>query len=395
MQQPSRTGRAAFINELIALGAPPSVPDMPPARVGLIGDPSNADAALAQAIATADHSSQWVTPVAEAGWSDQISDLQDCSLVIDLTADRHPQKPAIFAALDKLAAAGCAIGSPCISQSATAAFASLAHRQRWVGLSLSVPWESRQLFEVMAHNHTAPDVITQVTGFAHGLGQPVLQVADRAGGLSWRIQCAYLFEAMALLGEAISADRIESTALELGMRAGPFAELDRVSLKLIDHILHAELHELAHRASKHDSHDHEHHGHEQHSHESHDADDHHQAHPHDHGHGHDGHSHDHQEHTHAHGVKSELMPESAVYVMEKMAHGFNRLGREAGAGFYDYDYEDDPPELWEGLSAFARGSHKADPGDCADRLLMAPTIQMLHGISKNPNVNATQASLAA
>ncbi|MGC1443794.1 MAG: hypothetical protein WA888_24555, partial [Burkholderiaceae bacterium] len=76
MQQPSRTGRAAFINELIALGAPPSVPDMPPARVGLIGDPTNADAALAQAIATADHSSQWVTPVAGAGWSDQISDLQ-------------------------------------------------------------------------------------------------------------------------------------------------------------------------------------------------------------------------------------------------------------------------------------------------------------------------------
>ena len=29
------------------------------------------------------------------------------------------------------------------------------------------------------------------------------------------------------------------------------------------------------------------------------------------------------------------MPESAVYVMEKMAHGFRRLGRDAGAGFYE------------------------------------------------------------
>ena len=51
------------------------------------------------------------------------------------------------------------------------------------------------------------------------------------------------------------------------------------------------------------------------------------------------------------------MPESAVYVIEKMAHGFRRAGRAAGAGFYDYD-TGGAPTLWSGLSVFARGRHE-------------------------------------
>jgi 3-hydroxyacyl-CoA dehydrogenase/enoyl-CoA hydratase/3-hydroxybutyryl-CoA epimerase len=48
------------------------------------------------------------------------------------------------------------------------------------------------------------------------------------------------------------------------------------------------------------------------------------------------------------------MPESAVYVIEKMAHGFRRKGRATGAGFYDYE-DGRAPALWSGLSVFARG----------------------------------------
>ena len=42
------------------------------------------------------------------------------------------------------------------------------------------------------------------------------------------------------------------------------------------------------------------------------------------------------------------MPESAVYVLEKMSHGYKRLGRAWGAGFYDYP-ADGPKALWSGL----------------------------------------------
>jgi 3-hydroxyacyl-CoA dehydrogenase/enoyl-CoA hydratase/3-hydroxybutyryl-CoA epimerase len=66
------------------------------------------------------------------------------------------------------------------------------------------------------------------------------------------------------------------------------------------------------------------------------------------------------------------MPESAVYVLEKMAHGYRRLGRVAGSGFYDYSSE--PPQLWSGLKTFERRGRHLESADIRDRLLHAGLI---------------------
>jgi 3-hydroxyacyl-CoA dehydrogenase/enoyl-CoA hydratase/3-hydroxybutyryl-CoA epimerase len=66
------------------------------------------------------------------------------------------------------------------------------------------------------------------------------------------------------------------------------------------------------------------------------------------------------------------MPESAVYVLEKMAHGYRRMGRAAGAGFYDYSTE--PAQLWSGLKTFERGRRKIPAEDVRDRLVFAATL---------------------
>ncbi len=66
------------------------------------------------------------------------------------------------------------------------------------------------------------------------------------------------------------------------------------------------------------------------------------------------------------------MPESAVYVLEKMAHGYKRMGRSSGSGFYDYS--SDPPALWSGLKTFERRGRQLDPADIRDRLIHAAAI---------------------
>lgn len=211
---------------------------------------------------------------------------------------------------------------------------------------------------------------------------------------------AVLNEAMAMLGDGIAAAAIESGALDAAMPSGVLAIIDAVSLEVIDHRLHESLHALAHpqahEHSDHSAHQHEHdHGDgHKHGHQSQHGDEHRHAHAHDHAHDHDhGHDHDaahhhahHDKHDHthdhahakaAHSDKHDAarLTESAVYVLEKMAHGYSRLGRAAGAGFYDYN--ETPPQLWSGLKTFERRNRGIPGADITDRLTHAAMLAAL------------------
>ena len=86
---------------------------------------------------------------------------------------------------------------------------------------------------------------------------------------------------------------------------------------------------------------------------------------------------------HVHKVKSRRVPEAAVYVLEKMSHGYKRLGRAHGAGFYDYP-EGAPKVLWSGLSVFARGA-KAPPSldEIKERLLYVQALETLRCLDEH------------
>jgi hypothetical protein len=226
---------------------------------------------------------------------------------------------------------------------------------------------------------------------------------------------ALLHEALALLGDGVPAAVIEAAAAGAAMPQGVLALIDAVSLKTLDHALHAELDALGHGHS-HEGHGHGHakaapaagHDHDhQHGHSC--GHDHSHDHDHTHGHAHDhdpahehGHGHDHAPSTAheparpavvvvaaptvarkpTHKVQSKTMTESAVYVVEKMAHGFKRSGRQGGAGFYDYSSE--PPQLWSGLKTFERSRGKIPAEDVRDRLVHAAVLAALSGVQNEP-----------
>jgi 3-hydroxyacyl-CoA dehydrogenase/enoyl-CoA hydratase/3-hydroxybutyryl-CoA epimerase len=137
-----------------------------------------------------------------------------------------------------------------------------------------------------------------------------------------------LGEALSLLGEGVTANRIEAAAHSIGLAQGVLLQLDELGLGLFDLALHAELDSLKAVAQA--------------------------AMP---------------------GAKkakvvSVRFPEAAVYVIEKMAHGFRRGGRAAGGGFYDYPAGAEP-QLWSGLKVFERGAREVDDASLAERLRAA------------------------
>jgi hypothetical protein len=222
---------------------------------------------------------------------------------------------------------------------------------------------------------------------------------------------ALLNEALTLLGDGVGAAAIEAAAYDAGLKAGPFAILDAMSLDVVDHALHAAMdgHGQGHAHAASDDHGHSH-GHDRDHGHGHAHDDHGHAHEHGHGHGHDdglahdhthAHDHDHDhDHAHDHGhdhahphapaaaLPSRPLEKSAVYVVEKMAHGYKRAGRAAGGGFYDYTSE--PPELWSGLKTFERRSRQLDPADIRDRLLYAACLGALDVATDTPEDTLAQ-----
>ncbi|MEZ5740258.1 MAG: hypothetical protein R3E68_12910 [Burkholderiaceae bacterium] len=208
-----------------------------------------------------------------------------------------------------------------------------------------------------------------------------------SAALAEQVEQQYLFEGMALLGDAVPADQVEALASLGGMRQGPLRGLDEMSLKAVDALLHARMDDHGH------DHDHDHgHGHK-HAHDH----DHDHEHQHGHDHAHEGdvrgdHTHHRpaQDHRHEHVPATDAlpwMPASAVYVMEKMAHGLHREGRPTG-GFYDWPAQGGP-QLWSGLSVFARGRPKATPAQAAERLLLISPIQALRVLARHPDARSS------
>ena len=76
------------------------------------------------------------------------------------------------------------------------------------------------------------------------------------------------------------------------------------------------------------------------------------------------------------------MPEAAVYVMEKMAHGYRRMGRDSGAGFYDYA-DDGSATLWSGLKAFERRNVNVPEEDVRDRLLFIQSLEAVRCLEEH------------
>lgn len=357
---------------------------------------------------------------------DASSLLSACTLLVDLLPDGDESKSAALLAAVRFLPASAVILSLADYRPVRARAAESSRPDRFLGLVLADgAGEDCTLAEIVAPPEATPEALAAAQRFVASLELRGLVVRDSPGFFIQRVLAAYLNEAMALLGDGVPASKVEQASLAAGMRRPPLAMLDSQSLARTDELLHEELHELEAAAGHHrhehgHGHDHDHphdhphdHGHE-HGHEHHHG---HEAHAHAHGHSHQheaahGHGHDHPDtsaaaaaaatrpragghaHKHAHKVKSKRMPESAVYVMEKMAHGYRRMGKAAGAGFYEYE-DDGTESLWSGLKAFERRSAKVPDDDVRDRLFHIQALEAIRCREEGVIASLSEADAAA
>jgi 3-hydroxyacyl-CoA dehydrogenase / enoyl-CoA hydratase / 3-hydroxybutyryl-CoA epimerase len=330
--------------------------------------------------------------------------LADCDLLIEAVFEDKGLKANVTHMAEHVLPATATIASNTSTLPISGLAKAVHTPERFVGLHFFSPVERMPLVEIIRGALTNDETVAKAYDFVRQIGKTPIVVNDSRGFYTSRVFGTFVNEGMALLGEGVPPALIENIATQCGMPVGPLAVLDEVSLKLADDVLHQELDELAHGGDHDHGHDHGHdHKHDhagEHKHaDEHKHDDH--AH-HDHGHeshGHDDHAHkhDHKEdhkHDHKHSAKSKRMPEQAVYVLEKMAHGFRRMGRAHGAGFYDYP-EGEPKQLWDGLSVFARGAKNVPQEDIKDRILYIQAIETIRCLEEGVLMSTRDANIGS
>ena len=276
-----------------------------------------------------------ITPTVDYGT------LADCQLVIEAVFENRTLKKQVIGEVESVLPADAVFASNTSTLPITSLAESSRRPEQFIGLHFFSPVDRMQLVEIIKGKKTSPQTLARAYDFVLQIGKIPIVVNDSRGFYTSRVFGTYVNEGMALLGEGVPAALIENIGEQAGMPTGPLAVLDEVSLKLADDVLRQE---MADRAS------------EQSTNES-------AAPP-------DGSD------RRMVGRAGSTIPAAAARVLEKMVHGFQRIGRAGGAGFYEYPAKG-PKSLWKGLEVFAKDEPAVATEDVRDRLLYAQAVETL------------------
>jgi 3-hydroxyacyl-CoA dehydrogenase/enoyl-CoA hydratase/3-hydroxybutyryl-CoA epimerase len=174
----------------------------------------------------------------------------------------------------------------------------IARPAQFIGLHFFSPVDRMPLLEIVRGRETSEETVGRALSLARQIGKTPIVVNDSRGFFTSRVFATYLDEGMAMLGEGIAAATIEQASMQAGYPAAVLQLSDEINLNLTRRV--------------------------------------------------------HEENRAAAGGARERHPAEAV--VERMIDEFDRGGRLAGAGFYDY-VDGRRTRLWPGLAdAFGTAS---------------------------------------
>jgi 3-hydroxyacyl-CoA dehydrogenase/enoyl-CoA hydratase/carnithine racemase len=173
----------------------------------------------------------------------QVKDVNLASLVIEAVSEKLDVKRAVLAEFESEAHPDAIFATNTSSYTLADIAVRAVHPERCVGLHFFNPVAKMQLVEVVRAPFTSDRALAQACGLAKRLGKFPLVVNDGPGFLVNRILSRYLVEAVIMVGEGISFQRIDTVAKNFGMAVdsghpmGPLELLDLIGLPVALHVL--------------------------------------------------------------------------------------------------------------------------------------------------------------
>ncbi|OTG97519.1 3-hydroxyacyl-CoA dehydrogenase [Acinetobacter sp. ANC 4654] len=248
------------------------------------------------------------------------ADLQGCDLIIEAVFEN----PELKAKVTQEAESYLVNDGIMASNTSTLPITELAKASKddshFIGLHFFSPVDKMQLVEIIKGKNTSAETLAKAYDYVQQIGKTPIVVNDSRGFFTSRVFGTFVQEGLRLLAEGVHPAKIEMAALKAGMPVGPLAIQDEVSLTLSEHVANETRKALQ--------------------------------------------------------AEGKDLPRSgADDVIETMMHQFQRKGKAAGAGFYDYP-ENGKKHLWDGLSHWKKDTEISEQ-EMIDRFLFVQSLDTL------------------
>lgn len=163
-------------------------------------------------------------------WTDDVSDLADCGLVIEAIIEDLAAKQALFAQLEQHVHDAAIVASNTSSLSIARLARGLARPQRFIGMHFFNPATVMKLVEVVSGPETDPAIADRIGTIARRWGKVAVPVADVPGFIVNRVARPFYGEAFCGLQQRAAAPEVIDLLFRqaAGFRMGPFELTDLI-----------------------------------------------------------------------------------------------------------------------------------------------------------------------
>lgn len=262
--------------------------------------------------------------------TDQAGDLEGCDLLIEAVYENRELKARVTQEAEPMLAPGGFFASNTSTLPITGLAKASARPEKFVGIHFFSPVDKMKLVEIIRGQQTDDETVARAFDYVQAIGKIPIVVNDSRGFFTSRVFGTFVMEGAAMVGEGIPAAVVEQAGIQAGMPVGPLAVLDETALSLSVHVLDQ--------------------------------------------------------------TRTDVRAEGGTYIatpgellVERMVKEFDRNGRAAGAGFYNYPEEKGAKKfLWPQLTElFGKSGVAWDLQDLKDRLLYRQAVETARCLTEN------------
>ncbi|HDZ55341.1 MAG TPA: 3-hydroxyacyl-CoA dehydrogenase [Pseudomonas xinjiangensis] len=272
--------------------------------------------------------------------TDSDADFEGCDLIIEAVFEDRGLKARVTAAAEGAALADAVIASNTSTLPITGLAAAVAKPEKFIGLHFFSPVDRMPLVEIIKGEKTSDETLARGFDYVLQIKKTPIVVSDARGFFTSRVFGTFTNEGIAMLGEGVSAAMIEAEARKAGMPVGPLAISDEVSLSLMEHIRQQTIKDLA--------------------------------------------------------AGGKAVPEHPAFaVIDLMLKEYQRPGKAAGGGFYEYP-AGNKKHLWPDLkTCFEKPEAQIPQIDVRDRILFIQAIETVRCLEESVLTSVADANIGS